>query len=161
MNPRRSSRISSSEASVLGHGRASSHTLFSDDSQALLEDSPNGSVQSSNDLDVGRQSVISRIEDIVESMVDSLSENQPLTLPLRSRRSGNEFAVSFPSTTSSGVKKFSGFCWQPSVWFYFAQCLTCFVSSISCSSSSSLSVPPSSRFGHRHYQKVFVFPTLG
>ncbi|KAK7911223.1 hypothetical protein PG985_013704 [Apiospora marii] len=153
MDPRGPSRIAYSEASVSAHGRASSHTLFSDDSQALLEDSPNGSVQSPNYQGVGRQNVISRIEDIVESMVDALSENQPLTLPLRSRRSGNELAVSFPSTTPSGVKKFSGFCWRSSVRFHSAWCLTYSNSSISCSSSGSLSLPPSSRFGHHYYQK--------
>ncbi|KAK8135686.1 hypothetical protein PG984_003626 [Apiospora sp. TS-2023a] len=107
MDRRRSSRIASSQASISGHGRASSQTLFSEESQALFEDSPDGSVQSSNDQGVGRQSVVSRIEGIMESMVDSLSENQPMTLPLRSRQSGKDFAVSFPSTTPSGVKKFN------------------------------------------------------
>ncbi|KAK7954661.1 Spo11/DNA topoisomerase VI subunit A [Apiospora saccharicola] len=107
MDRRRSNRIASSQASLLGHGRASSQTLSSEENQALFEDSPDGSVQLSNDQGVGRQSVVSRIEDIMESMVDSLSENQPMTLPLRSRQSGKDFAVSFPSTTQSGVKKFT------------------------------------------------------
>ncbi|KAK8066642.1 hypothetical protein PG997_013389 [Apiospora hydei] len=106
MDHRRSSTTSSFDASVSRHGRASSQTLLSEDSQALFEGSGE-SAQSPNDLGQGRGSIIDRIEDIVESMVDSLGENQPLTLPLRSRRSGNEYAVSFPSTTANGVKKFT------------------------------------------------------
>lgn len=51
--------------------------------------------------------VICRIEDMVESIVDALTDNRPMAIPLRSRSSGNEVAVSFPSAT--GTRRFSGF----------------------------------------------------
>ncbi|KAK8101402.1 hypothetical protein PG999_011776 [Apiospora kogelbergensis] len=57
---------------------------------------------------MGNGSVIERIEDIVESVVDAMSENRPLTIPLRSRSSGNELVVSFPSNNAAGIKKFGG-----------------------------------------------------
>ncbi|KAK8017315.1 DNA topoisomerase IV- alpha subunit [Apiospora rasikravindrae] len=103
----RFSTTPSFDISVSRRDRASSQTILSKASQALSEGSPGESVQSPNDPGERRGSVIDRIEDIVESMVDSLSENQPLTLPLRSRRSGNEYTVSFPATTANGVKKFT------------------------------------------------------
>ncbi|KAK8040935.1 Bcspo11 [Apiospora phragmitis] len=107
MDLRRSNRTSSFEISVSGRGRDSSLTLFSEESQALFEGSLGEHVQFPKDQGTGQNGIIGRIEDIVESMVDALSDCQPLTLPLRSRQSGNELAVSFPSTTASGVKKFT------------------------------------------------------
>ncbi|KAI0110527.1 DNA topoisomerase IV, alpha subunit [Hypoxylon sp. NC0597] len=51
--------------------------------------------------------VISRIEDILEAIVDSLSENRVLTIPLRNRRSGNENLIRFPANTCAEVKRFT------------------------------------------------------
>ncbi|KAI1440201.1 DNA topoisomerase IV, alpha subunit [Annulohypoxylon stygium] len=51
--------------------------------------------------------VISKIEDILEDIIDALSENRVLTIPLRSRRSGNENLIRFPTNTSAEVKRFT------------------------------------------------------
>ncbi|OTA68026.1 DNA topoisomerase IV, alpha subunit [Hypoxylon sp. EC38] len=51
--------------------------------------------------------VISKIEDILEAIVDSLGENQVLTIPLRNRRSGNENLIRFPANTCAEVKRFT------------------------------------------------------
>ncbi|KAI1099572.1 DNA topoisomerase IV, alpha subunit [Jackrogersella minutella] len=51
--------------------------------------------------------VISKIEDILENIIDSLGENRVLTIPLRNRRSGNENLVRFPANAGSEVKRFT------------------------------------------------------
>ncbi|KAI2465197.1 DNA topoisomerase IV, alpha subunit [Annulohypoxylon bovei var. microspora] len=51
--------------------------------------------------------IISRIEDILEEIIDSLSENRVLTIPLRSRRSNNENLIRFPANTGAEVKRFT------------------------------------------------------
>ncbi|KAI0157961.1 DNA topoisomerase IV, alpha subunit [Hypoxylon sp. FL1284] len=51
--------------------------------------------------------VISEIEDILEHIVDSLSENQVLSIPLRSRQSGHERLVRFPASNAAETKKFT------------------------------------------------------
>ncbi|KAI0376503.1 DNA topoisomerase IV, alpha subunit [Hypomontagnella monticulosa] len=51
--------------------------------------------------------VISKIEDILESIVDALSENRVLGIPLRNRQSGNEALIRFPANTAAGVKRFT------------------------------------------------------
>lgn len=53
--------------------------------------------------------IITRIEDVVEDIVDALAESRPLSIPLRSRRSGNQVAVLFPTSSSSGARRFSRF----------------------------------------------------
>ncbi|XDG01593.1 hypothetical protein ABKA04_001208 [Annulohypoxylon sp. FPYF3050] len=55
------------------------------------------------------RAVISKIEDILEDIIDALSENRVLTIPLRSRRSGNENLIRFPTNTSAEVKRFNLF----------------------------------------------------
>jgi hypothetical protein len=53
-------------------------------------------------------SVITRIEAIIESIFDALSENRALSIPFQSRRStGQSTSVSFPGRTGAEAKKFS------------------------------------------------------
>ncbi|KAI0835180.1 DNA topoisomerase IV, alpha subunit [Hypoxylon sp. FL0890] len=51
--------------------------------------------------------VISKIEDILEAIIDALSENRVLAIPLRNRRSGNENLIRFPANTRAEVKRFT------------------------------------------------------
>ncbi|KAI1404960.1 DNA topoisomerase IV, alpha subunit [Hypoxylon fuscum] len=51
--------------------------------------------------------IISKIEDILENIVDALNENRVLTIPLRNRRSGNERLIRFPANTDAEVKRFT------------------------------------------------------
>ncbi|KAI1494090.1 Spo11/DNA topoisomerase VI subunit A [Biscogniauxia mediterranea] len=51
--------------------------------------------------------MISKIEDILQDMLDALKENRVLVIPLRSRRSGNWRTVRFPATTGAEVKRFT------------------------------------------------------
>lgn len=53
--------------------------------------------------------VISKIEDTLENIIEALSENRVLTIPLRNRRSRNENLIRFPANTAGEVKKFSTF----------------------------------------------------
>ena len=128
MDPRLSSASDSFGELVSNHGHASSQALFSEDSQGLFDATHDDRDHSSNRRVVDHGSVVERIEDIVESVVDAMSENRPLTIPLRSRYSGNEFVVSFPSTNATGIKKFGGFCWHSSGQYEYALCLTFFSS---------------------------------
>ncbi|KAK6833320.1 meiotic recombination protein rec12 [Apiospora arundinis] len=106
MNAHRSRTSLSFGAFAPSHEPASSQALFSEDSQGPVDATHDDGADPSNDRVIGHRSVVEKIEDIVESVVDAMSENCPLTLPLRSRSSGNEFVVSFPSTHAAGVKKF-------------------------------------------------------
>ncbi|KAI1391641.1 DNA topoisomerase IV, alpha subunit [Hypoxylon trugodes] len=56
---------------------------------------------------VHTDALISRIENILENIVDALSENRALTIPLRNRQSGNEALIRFPANTEAEVKKFT------------------------------------------------------
>ncbi|KAI1505786.1 Spo11/DNA topoisomerase VI subunit A [Biscogniauxia marginata] len=51
--------------------------------------------------------VVSKIEDIIKDMLDALRDNRILSIPLRSRKSGNERMVRFPATTDVEVKRFT------------------------------------------------------
>lgn len=51
--------------------------------------------------------ITQRIEDILEYVVDALGEGRPLSIPLRSRGTGNEVAALFPSASKSGARRFS------------------------------------------------------
>ncbi|KAI5859521.1 DNA topoisomerase IV, alpha subunit [Durotheca rogersii] len=51
--------------------------------------------------------VVSRIEDILEHIVDALSENRVLAIPLRSRRTRREKTIRFPANTEAEVKRFT------------------------------------------------------
>ncbi|KAI1865335.1 uncharacterized protein JN550_008383 [Neoarthrinium moseri] len=51
--------------------------------------------------------VIGQIEDILEDAADALTENRPMTIPLRNRRSGNEVPVSFPTPAGTGARRFT------------------------------------------------------
>ncbi|KAI1455196.1 DNA topoisomerase IV, alpha subunit [Annulohypoxylon moriforme] len=53
------------------------------------------------------RTVISKIEDILEDIINALSENRVLAITIRSRRSGNESLVRFPANTSAEVKRFT------------------------------------------------------
>jgi hypothetical protein len=53
--------------------------------------------------------VICKIEDILESIVDALSENRVLAIPIRSRLSGSERSIRFPSRNDAEAKKFGKF----------------------------------------------------
>ncbi|KAI1206884.1 DNA topoisomerase IV, alpha subunit [Annulohypoxylon truncatum] len=57
--------------------------------------------------DTQGRTVISKIESILEDIIDALSENRILTIPLRSRRSGNENLIRFPANTGAEVKRFT------------------------------------------------------
>ncbi|ETS80173.1 hypothetical protein PFICI_07702 [Pestalotiopsis fici W106-1] len=54
-------------------------------------------------------SLLSRIEDIIEGIVDRLQENRPLLIPLRSRRTGRESAVLFPTASNASARRFNLF----------------------------------------------------
>ncbi|KAI0007349.1 DNA topoisomerase IV, alpha subunit [Xylariaceae sp. FL0662B] len=51
--------------------------------------------------------VIAKIEDILEGIVDALSENRVLIIPLRSRQSGNGRWIRFPADNDAEVKRFT------------------------------------------------------
>ncbi|ORY72153.1 Spo11/DNA topoisomerase VI subunit A [Pseudomassariella vexata] len=51
--------------------------------------------------------IIAKIEGILEDIVDALSLNRVLMIPLRSRQSGNEVMIRFPSDRIAGAKKFT------------------------------------------------------
>lgn len=65
--------------------------------------------ESPNIVEDSAAGLISRIEDIVEDVMDSLQENRPLSISIRSRRTGRESAVVFPTTSNSGARRFSMF----------------------------------------------------
>ena len=50
--------------------------------------------------------VIAKIEQILEDIVDDLAHSRYMTIELRSRRSGRPSVVTFPATTPSGAKRF-------------------------------------------------------
>ncbi|KAI1808239.1 DNA topoisomerase IV, alpha subunit [Daldinia bambusicola] len=51
--------------------------------------------------------VIAKIENVLEEIIDALSENRVLGIPLRNRRSGNESLIRFPASTGTEVKRFT------------------------------------------------------
>ncbi|KAI0135855.1 DNA topoisomerase IV, alpha subunit [Daldinia grandis] len=51
--------------------------------------------------------VIVKIEDILERIIDALSENLVLDIPLRNRRTGNQSFIRFPASTEAEVKRFT------------------------------------------------------
>ncbi|KAH6652542.1 Spo11/DNA topoisomerase VI subunit A [Truncatella angustata] len=51
--------------------------------------------------------IITRIENTLESVVDALKDNRRLAIPMRSRRTGNEIEVLFPTASSSGARRFA------------------------------------------------------
>lgn len=51
--------------------------------------------------------IMSKIEDMLEEVVDALIENRVLTIRLGNRRSGNTSVVRFPASTAAGARKFS------------------------------------------------------
>ncbi|KAI1469872.1 DNA topoisomerase IV, alpha subunit [Daldinia caldariorum] len=53
------------------------------------------------------RTVKAKIEDILGEIIDALSENRVLDIPLRSRRSGNESLLRFPASTGTEVKRFT------------------------------------------------------
>jgi|SRR5437764_542473 meiotic recombination protein SPO11 len=52
--------------------------------------------------------MIAKIEEILAVMIDALKDTRILTIPLRSRSTGRELCVRFPSSRDREVKKFSG-----------------------------------------------------
>lgn len=65
------------------------------------------------------QPVISKIEDILDQIINALNENRILSIPLRNRRSGNEISVQFPTNRISEVKKFSMFSYRTTTRIFF------------------------------------------
>lgn len=53
--------------------------------------------------------VIVKIEDVLERIIDALTENRVLDIPLRNRRTGNESLIRFPASTEAEAKRFSKF----------------------------------------------------
>ncbi|KAF3056637.1 Meiotic recombination protein SPO11 [Daldinia childiae] len=51
--------------------------------------------------------VIAKIEDVLERIIDALSENRVLDIPLRNRRTGNESLIRFPASTEAEAKRFT------------------------------------------------------
>ncbi|KAI1481791.1 DNA topoisomerase IV, alpha subunit [Daldinia eschscholtzii] len=51
--------------------------------------------------------VMAKIEDILGRIMEALSENRVLDIPLRNRRSGNEGLLRFPASTGTEVKRFT------------------------------------------------------
>ncbi|KAI3316972.1 DNA topoisomerase IV, alpha subunit [Xylariaceae sp. AK1471] len=51
--------------------------------------------------------MIAKIEEILAAMIDALKENRVLTIPLRSRATGRDQLVRFPSSRDTEVKKFT------------------------------------------------------
>ncbi|KAI0167834.1 hypothetical protein BJ166DRAFT_496108 [Pestalotiopsis sp. NC0098] len=66
-----------------------------------------GLQESPNIVEDSAAALISRIEDIIEDVMDSLQENRPLSISIRSRRTGRESAVVFPTTSNSGARRFT------------------------------------------------------
>lgn len=60
-----------------------------------------------SDRQVSAGEVIVKIEGILETITDALHENRVLSIPMRTRPSGNEFSIRFPSNNEAEVKKFS------------------------------------------------------
>lgn len=76
--------------------------------QEAQEDS-NESQEPPDALQDATTSLLSRIEDIIEGVVDRLQENRPLLIPMRSRRTGRDSAVLFPTASNTGARRFSQF----------------------------------------------------
>ncbi|KAI2778212.1 DNA topoisomerase IV, alpha subunit [Daldinia loculata] len=51
--------------------------------------------------------VIVKIEDVLERIIDALTENRVLDIPLRNRRTGNESLIRFPASTEAEAKRFT------------------------------------------------------
>ncbi|KAI0849174.1 DNA topoisomerase IV, alpha subunit [Daldinia vernicosa] len=51
--------------------------------------------------------VLVKIENILERIIDALSENRVLDIPLRNRRTGNETLIRFPASTETEAKRFT------------------------------------------------------
>ncbi|KAI2613417.1 DNA topoisomerase IV, alpha subunit [Hypoxylon sp. NC1633] len=68
-------------------------------------DAGNFSTGATRNLEAG--AVVTKIEDILERIVDALTENRVLTIPLRSRQSGNERSILFPANTDAEIKRFT------------------------------------------------------
>lgn len=108
-------------------------------------------------LDGTSDEIANKIEDMLEGVVDALVKNQPMTIPLRSRRSGNETMVTFPALTSAGSRKFGRLIRKilvsPS---YLDAKLTCLFPSSSRSAPSSVSLPRGPSFWDHHDQEVCI-----
>ncbi|KAF7532094.1 hypothetical protein G7054_g8290 [Neopestalotiopsis clavispora] len=74
--------------------------------QKAQEDS-NESQEPPDALQDATTSLLSRIEDIIEGVVDRLQENRPLLIPMRSRRTGRDSAVLFPTASNTGARRFT------------------------------------------------------
>ncbi|KAI8959076.1 DNA topoisomerase IV, alpha subunit [Daldinia sp. FL1419] len=51
--------------------------------------------------------VMGKIDDILERIIDALGENRVLDIPLRNRRTGTENSLRFPASTATEVKRFT------------------------------------------------------
>lgn len=83
---------------------------MSQESPSITHVEANNELQeSSSNVEDSAATLISRIEDIIEDVMDSIQENRPLSISIRSRRTGRESAVVFPTTSNSGARRFSKF----------------------------------------------------
>ncbi|XXH00861.1 hypothetical protein Hte_007212 [Hypoxylon texense] len=67
----------------------------------------NNAVTFAGSGDGNSQHVVSKIEDILDHIINALGENRVLTIPLRSRRSSNEISIQFPTSRLNEVKRFT------------------------------------------------------
>jgi hypothetical protein len=98
---------------------------------------------------------VSKIEDIIESLVDALQLNRPLAIPLRSRRTGLVRLIRFPATTAADVKKFSRFSISISRCIKRIACLFFYFPTGSLSSPHSPVGSWHSAFWECHHQEVW------
>ncbi|KAI0123346.1 Spo11/DNA topoisomerase VI subunit A [Xylariales sp. AK1849] len=105
--PSSSSAIPSSSPRLTQHQRQSSLTVYSEG-----QDNPSQEFHIPEESDSAAEhdssaSIVAKIEDILEDIVDALGENRVLTIPMRNRSSGNEVTISFPANTSTGARRFT------------------------------------------------------
>ncbi|KAK9426710.1 putative Spo11/DNA topoisomerase VI subunit A [Seiridium unicorne] len=62
---------------------------------------------SSQDIASSAVTIVTKIECLLEDIVDALTENRPLAIPLRSRKTGRETLVLYPTASATGARRFT------------------------------------------------------
>ncbi|KAK9781183.1 putative Spo11/DNA topoisomerase VI subunit A [Seiridium cardinale] len=62
---------------------------------------------SSQNIASSAATIVTKIECLLEDIVDALTENSPLTIPLRSRKTGRETLVLYPTASATGARRFT------------------------------------------------------
>ncbi|KAK6070967.1 type IIB DNA topoisomerase [Seiridium cupressi] len=62
---------------------------------------------SSQNIASSAVTIVTKIECLLEDIVDALTENRPLAIPLRSRKSGRETLVLYPTASATGARRFT------------------------------------------------------